>query len=200
MRPAAITPPVVRPMRGCGAWGEIKERHAAAAPRSGRRPEAVVPLIDPGASDPVRLDTGLPDLDRVLGGGLVPGSVVLLAGPPGIGKSTLLLQWLASMAGAGRPGLLVIGRGVARPGGRARPPARRGGRRGRPSRRAATSGPCLRRPVPSARPCSRWIRSSRSATRRDHSMPGGVAQVRGCADALVELAKTDDVTVVCPDT
>src|SRR4051812_3601628 len=93
---------------GCGAWGQIDERTADPQPRRSRS-SAVVALIDPGAEDPARLATGLPDLDRVLGGGLVPGTVVLLAGPPGIGKSTLLLQWLAAMAAAGRPGLLASG-------------------------------------------------------------------------------------------
>ena len=59
----------------------------------------------PLESGPV--STGLAELDRVLGGGLVPGSVTLLGGEPGVGKSTLLLQVLSAMAGAGAPVLLV---------------------------------------------------------------------------------------------
>ena len=93
---------------GCGAWGELAPEQASVAARSGG-PSLVAPLLEPGAVDPPRVPTGLPDLDRVLGGGLVAGSVVLLAGPPGIGKSTLLLQWLSSMATGGASSLLVSG-------------------------------------------------------------------------------------------
>ncbi len=180
---------------GCGAWGEIKERPVAAAPRSGRRPEAVVPLIDQGASDPARLDTGLPDLDRVLGGGLVPGSVILVAGPPGIGKSTLLLQWLASMAGEGRPGLLASGEES-----RAQVAAR--ARRIGVAADAVSFAPGrdLQDVLAAARadrPAVLAVDSIQSLRDPDATtQPGGVAQVRGCVDALVELAKTDDVTVV----
>lgn len=179
---------------GCGAWGEIKERPAA-APRSGRRPDAVVPLIDPGASDPARLDTGLPDLDRVLGGGLVPGSVILLAGPPGIGKSTLLLQWLAAMAGAGCPGLLASGEES-----RAQVAAR--ARRIGVAADAVSFAPGrdLQEVLAAARAERPTVLAVDSIqTLRDPdatTQPGGVAQVRGCVDALVELAKTADVTVV----
>jgi DNA repair protein RadA/Sms len=179
---------------GCGAWGEIKERPAA-APRSGRRPEGVVPLIDPGASDPARLDTRLPDLDRVLGGGLVPGSVILLAGPPGIGKSTLLLHWLAAMAGAGCPGLLASGEES-----RAQVAAR--ARRIGVAADAVSFAPGrdLQEVLAAARAERPTVLAVDSIqTLRDPdatTQPGGVAQVRGCVDALVELAKTDDVTVV----
>jgi DNA repair protein RadA/Sms len=93
---------------GCGEWGRIDEIAVPAGERAGTASTLVTALIE-GTADPARLPTGLPDLDRVLGGGLVPGSVVLLAGPPGIGKSTLLLQWLAAMSAAGSPGLLVSG-------------------------------------------------------------------------------------------
>jgi DNA repair protein RadA/Sms len=179
---------------GCGAWGEIKERPAA-APRSGRRSEPVVPLIDPGAADPARLDTGLADLDRVLGGGLVPGSVILLAGPPGIGKSTLLLQWLAAMAGAGRRGLLASGE-ESRAQVAAR--ARRIGVAAdavsfAPGRdlQAVLGAARAERPTVLAVDSIQTLRDPDATTQ-----PGGVAQVRGCVDALVELAKTDDVTVV----
>jgi DNA repair protein RadA/Sms len=70
---------------------------------------AIVELsaIDTACTPP--MPTGVRELDRVLGGGLIPGSVTLIGGEPGIGKSTLLLQCLAGLAGAGHPGLLVAG-------------------------------------------------------------------------------------------
>lgn len=103
---------------GCDAWGSMHdetvragERSAVAgrtapADRSGRRarPIAEVPL-----SDADRVATGIGELDRVLGGGLVPGSVTLVGGEPGAGKSTLLLQAAATMAsGDGGGGLTVL--------------------------------------------------------------------------------------------
>ncbi len=179
---------------GCGAWGEIRERSPEPQRRQGRS-ETVVPLIDPAATEPARLHTGLTDLDRVLGGGLVPGSVLLLAGPPGIGKSTLLLQWLAAMAASGRPGLLVSGEeSRAQVAARAR---RIGveadavsfapGRDLHPVLAAARA----ERPTVLAVDSIQTLRDPEATTQ-----PGGVAQVRGCVDALVELAKTDDITVV----
>src|SRR3954470_3684884 len=82
---------------GCGAWNTLVEEAAAgpAPARSGRaggggagalRP---VPLPDVRASEAARMRTGIGELDRVLGGGLVPASLVLIGGAPGIGKSTL---------------------------------------------------------------------------------------------------------------
>ena len=69
------------------------------------------PVLMLGGSSTVepRVPTGIQGLDRVLGGGLVPASVVLLAGEPGIGKSTLLLQILSRLADGGRECLLVSG-------------------------------------------------------------------------------------------
>src|SRR5579863_6611919 len=79
----------------CGAWGSIAE---VGGP---------VPLRDVDAGVTAARSTGLAELDRVLGGGLAPGSVTLLGGEPGIGKSTLALQALAAIAGEGWPCLLV---------------------------------------------------------------------------------------------
>ncbi|HEY2798800.1 MAG TPA: DNA repair protein RadA [Thermoanaerobaculia bacterium] len=84
----------------CGQWNsyveEVRAEAVRAAPPAGAAAAAVpvcVARTPPGeAEEQPRLSTGLPGLDRVLGGGLVPGSVVLLGGEPGIGKSTLLLQ------------------------------------------------------------------------------------------------------------
>lgn len=81
-------------------WGDGLSGPAEATDRALRIDE-----VDPSRSAPV--PTGLAELDRVLGGGLVPGSVTLLGGEPGVGKSTLLLQVLTSMAGSGSTVLLV---------------------------------------------------------------------------------------------
>src|SRR5436190_16405731 len=81
---------------GCASWNTSAEvlpapRSAATTRREGPRTEAVELSSLSGADEP-RLSSGLPEFDRVLGGGIVAGSLVLVGGDPGIGKSTLLLQ------------------------------------------------------------------------------------------------------------
>lgn len=88
----------------CGKWGSlVEELEARPVPRPGV-PAGARPLPYPeiAPSDAERSSTGIAELDRVLGGGLVPGGVVLLGGEPGIGKSTLLLQTASRMAETGR--------------------------------------------------------------------------------------------------
>lgn len=76
----------------CGAFNTFQEQPERPPRRSARRAPQPTPLPAIAAEGHPRLGTGVPGCDRVLGGGLVPGSVVLLAGEPGVGKSTLLLQ------------------------------------------------------------------------------------------------------------
>ena len=85
------------------ARGQRRRAHASAA--AGRPP---LRLVDVVAEDTERIATGVSELDRVLGGGLVPASLVLVGGEPGVGKSTLLLSALGAMA-ATRRALLVTG-------------------------------------------------------------------------------------------
>jgi len=93
---------------GCGAFGTMVAE--APPPRSGRRSESRAPLrlVEVVADEADRIPTGVPELDRVLGGGLVPASLVLVGGEPGVGKSTILLMALTAMSGT-RPCLLVTG-------------------------------------------------------------------------------------------
>src|SRR5438128_10789819 len=91
---------------GCGAFGSVEEEESR--PRGSRALSVVLP-IDQVPLSPGRRDrTGIGELDRALGGGLVPGGVVLLAGDPWIGESTLLLSALHRLAGHG-PVLYVSG-------------------------------------------------------------------------------------------
>jgi DNA repair protein RadA/Sms len=180
----------------CGEWGQVEEIEVGRVAKSaGASAGLVTALIDDGAAEPGRLATGLVDLDRVLGGGLVRGSVVLLAGPPGIGKSTLLLQWLAAMSTAGSAGLLVSGEeSRAQVASRAR-------RLGLPADAISFApGRDLRgieRAARSTSPSVLAVDSIQSVRDPDATtQPGGVAQVRGCTDALVELAKAEDVAVL----
>ncbi len=104
----------------CGAWNTASEEVRRPAARAPAGPDAAavpVPLVlaggesaaAPGGEREIRLSTGSGEFDRVLGGGLVPGAVILVGGDPGIGKSTLLLQAVASMARAGHRALYVTG-------------------------------------------------------------------------------------------
>src|SRR5687768_7926766 len=93
----------------CGEWGTLVEevaRPAAVAAAAAPATNAV-PIADVGAVGATPLPTGIGELDRVLGGGLVAGSVTLLGGEPGMGKSTLLLQALGRLAANGARCLLV---------------------------------------------------------------------------------------------
>jgi DNA repair protein RadA/Sms len=96
----------------CGSWGSLVEERVAAKTMVGASPAAaarpLLRLVDVEATDAERLPTGVPELDRVLGGGLVPASLVLVSGDPGIGKSTLLLMALRAMSRE-RSSLLVTG-------------------------------------------------------------------------------------------
>jgi len=102
----------------CGAWNTLTETQTlsgsvaggqrSAIPDSPDGPTLLEGLDKAGSQDSPRFPTGMAELDRVLGGGLVPGSVTLIGGDPGIGKSTLLLQTTASLARS-RPVLYVSG-------------------------------------------------------------------------------------------
>lgn len=95
----------------CQAWGSISQAGAAKLNQvaSSAPASRALPIADVPTDVARRTTTGLPELDRVLGGGLVPGCVALLAGEPGVGKSTLLLDVAAAWAGAGRRTLYVTG-------------------------------------------------------------------------------------------
>src|SRR5207247_10767181 len=92
---------------GCNAFGTLVEdvvgRAGAKAP-----PQPILRLVDVNAEESQRITTGVPELDRVLGGGLVPASLVLVGGEPGVGKSTLLLSALSAVSRE-RRALLVTG-------------------------------------------------------------------------------------------
>jgi DNA repair protein RadA/Sms len=94
---------------GCGAFGTLVEEMPAAAAAGAREPRPVLRLVDVEAEEAERISTGVPELDRVLGGGIVPASLVLVGGEPGVGKSTLLLSALAAISRGGRRALLVTG-------------------------------------------------------------------------------------------
>src|SRR3954453_13564144 len=92
---------------GCNAFGTLIE-DIVGAPGAKAPPQPLLRLVDVEATEAERISTGVAELDRVLGGGLVPASLVLVGGEPGVGKSTLLLTALQAMS-ATRRTLLVTG-------------------------------------------------------------------------------------------
>ena len=172
------------------ARGTIEERAGGTAPAA----VALQTLEHDGAVER-RVSSGFPGIDRILGGGLVPASVALLAGEPGIGKSTLLLQLVANLSAAGLPCLLASGE-ESRTQVAAR--ARRLGIAGDtvsfvPGRDlGGVVGAAL-----SARPFLLAVDSIQALRDPEAGqVPGGTAQVRSCADALVGLAKAQGIAVL----
>jgi DNA repair protein RadA/Sms len=177
----------------CGDWGTVSE-HPAGSGRSDRTPPPAIATL---AADPEehRFSTGSPGVDRVLGGGLVPGTVVLVAGAPGTGKSTLLLQLASRLTEAGHPCLLASGEE-----GRSQVAAR--------AHRLCLNGEALRyvsgRELPAvlaaiAEESPRVLIVDSVQTIRDpatDALPGGVGQVRGCADALIAAAKEREMVLL----
>src|SRR5215211_2722812 len=109
----ATSPAYLGRCPGCGSWNTmvetIEDRRPSGTSRVARAANRAQPLSAVGSAGQERIAVPIQELDRVLGGGLVPGSLVLIGGDPGIGKSTLVLQAAASLAGPGKPVLYVSG-------------------------------------------------------------------------------------------
>jgi len=179
----------------CSEWNSIVEEAADAGPALARtKPNAArkIAFVDLAgdAAPPPRAVVGIAELDRVLGGGLVAGSAVLLAGDPGIGKSTLLLQAAATLARGGARVLYVSGEEAIE---QVRLRARR---LGLADARLELAAAINLRDIVAALEAeagvavvvidsiqTMWLDALESA-------PGSVAQVRACAFELIRLAKT----------
>ena len=190
----------------CGSWNSLVEQSsgpppdkrrrrvaAATAEPAPRRSEAIASV---GERSVARLHTGFAELDRVLGGGLVPGSLVLVGGDPGIGKSTLLLQTAEALAQ--RESVLYVSAEES-----AQQVKLRWSRLGSPG---SGDGPQLLaetdleqvlQELESLRPAVAVIDSIQALHDAElASAPGSVAQVRECAAALQRLAKRLDIALL----
>jgi len=184
----------------CAEFGTLLEEVAGGEPprpgsalaSDGAAPVASIDVVELDARH--RISTGLAELDRVLGGGLVPGTVVLLGGDPGIGKSTLLLQLLGGVAQRG-PVLYATGEeSVAQTALR----ARRVGAASRALRLVAeTDVDVILGHARATPPTVLAVDSIQTVyTSELDSIPGAIAQVRECAARLVRYAKTTAIPVI----
>jgi DNA repair protein RadA/Sms len=181
----------------CQAWGSVAERAAAPVGRTQSAPVTApaVPIGKVSAEQAVHVPSGVPELDRVLGGGLVPGAAMLLAGDPGVGKSTLLLEVAARTAGRGQRTLYVTGEESAA---QVRLRAdRTQAVRDQLYLAAETDLGAVLTHVEQVRPSLLVIDSVQTIGAAGvDGVPGGVTQVKEVAAALVRVAKTRDITVV----
>ena len=202
--------------RTCGAWNTLVEtvvretdKPRSTGPRAGPADRTRVPQSLRGLREvePVRIPTGIGEVDRVLGGGLVPGSAVLLGGEPGIGKSTLLLQAAAGLAlglavGTGDSGGEVLYATGEESAGQVRLRATRlglleGSAADRISVVAESEVGRIIELTREARPIALIVDSIQTVTVDELDGPAGsVGQVRECALRLMEMAKQDGTAVI----
>ncbi len=180
----------------CGAWGTLVEsivtKETKTAP-SAPLAEALIPstLGQIAGEKTKRLPTGIQELDRVLGGGLVPGSFILLGGEPGIGKSTLAL-----MIGASIPSTLILSAEESIEQVKLR--ADRLGVRSPNLKLASTSSlETILATIRKEKPTFAIVDSIQTiASERILGEPGSVSQIRGSAAELLTLAKTDGIAIL----
>ena len=198
--------------RACSAWNSLVETQVRSEPRltrargtaagSGLGSGMATRLADVGEPERPRLPVGIGELDRVLGGGLVPGSLVLLGGEPGIGKSTLLLQAAAGIAGLVGPERVLYATGEES----AAQVRLRAERLGLLAGDGGGIGILTESSIDriaevasqqSPRPALLVVDSVQTATVDDLDGPAGsVGQVRAAALRLMELAKPAGIAVV----
>jgi DNA repair protein RadA/Sms len=185
----------------CGEWNSFaEERQEAAAPAKGRGPVLAAPAGKPLPYDTVdvaeaeRIPSGIGEFDRVLGGGIVPGSMVLIGGEPGIGKSTLLLQVAHLLGRSGGPVLYVSGeeseRQIKMRG------ERLGVQGGALFLMGETSLERILEEVEALKPAALVVDSVQTVySSRLPSAPGSITQVREVATQLLFVAKGHGVTI-----
>ena len=183
----------------CQGWNSLVEERAEPASRGARGASAQpVWLTSIAKSDSDRISTGMPELDRVLGGGLVPASFVLVGGDPGIGKSTLLLQAAANLTRAGATVLYVSAEESPA---QVKLRAERLGVGGaRMAILAETEVEAIQEAVGKIKPAAMVIDSIQTIWSRGMgTAPGSVGQVRECSGTLLRMAKSGGpaLFVVC---
>jgi len=192
----AVYPKWAGRCEACGAWNSLVEEQPRSGPpkslggtsNKGGQTLDFVPLQGENRGAPRHL-TGIAELDRVCGGGLVPGSAILVGGDPGIGKSTLLLQAAAAVAASGGSAAYITGEEAID---QVRLRAQRLGVAGAPVRLAvATSVRDIAASLDIANPPQLAVIDSIQTMYLDtlDSAPGTVSQVRGAAQELIGLAK-----------
>lgn len=183
---------------GCGKWNALVEERETPA-RGARYATGTMaraqPITSLTVTSEVRQDTGLKELNRVLGGGLVPGSLILVGGDPGIGKSTLLLQASHQVALDGQKVLYVSGEeSVQQTKMRA---DRLGALHERLLVATETSVPHVEQIVADVNPALLVVDSIQTVFHPDvTSAPGSVAQVRECTAHLMRMAKARGTAVI----
>lgn len=184
----------------CGEWNTLVEEAVSQSPQSPsrkRKPSKGVEFVDLGgdSAELPRLTTGLAELDRVTGGGLVPGSALLVGGDPGIGKSTLLLQACGKLASSGLKTAYISGEEST---GQIRRRAARLGLTDTPVALAAeTSLGHILDGLMSEKPDVVIIDSIQTLwTDQLTAAPGTVAQVRACAQELTRFAKKRGAAII----
>jgi DNA repair protein RadA/Sms len=178
---------------GCSSFGTLVEEVVGQVGKAKAPPKPLLRLVDVRAEEAERIPTGVPELDRVLGGGLVPASLVLVGGEPGVGKSTLLLMALAAIS-VERRALLVTGEeSVAQ----VKLRAERLGGAERVEILAETELDVVCETLETERPDVCVIDSVQTLYSADlGSAPGSVAQVREAAGRLLRVSKESGVATI----